>query len=91
MRHGSDFRQYINGRQEPARGSITLVSLGEYYGRTARRCRSFLFLHDVDGIASLFGLLAFANIVAIGIMLAVRFPTRPIEHAVADQSRVMGR
>ena len=39
----------------------------------------------LGGIASLFGLLAVANIVAIGIMLAVRFPTRPIEHAVADQ------
>lgn len=47
---------------------------------------SLLGLTDrLGGLASLFGLLAIANLVAIAIMLVVRFPTRQIEGAVADQ------
>lgn len=34
----------------------------------------------LGGIASLFGLLAIANVVAIAIMLTVRFPTRQVDH-----------
>lgn len=39
----------------------------------------------LGGIAPLFGLLAMANIVAIAIMVWVRFPTRQIDEATADQ------
>lgn len=39
----------------------------------------------LGGIASLFGLLAIANIAAIAIMLVVRFPTRQIDHRTAEQ------
>jgi PAT family beta-lactamase induction signal transducer AmpG len=38
----------------------------------------------IGGIAMLFGLLALANVVAILIMLLVRFPTRQIEETLAD-------
>ncbi|MCY7338538.1 MAG: MFS transporter [Sphingomonas bacterium] len=47
---------------------------------------SLLGLADrLGGIAALFGLLALANIAAIAIMLTIRFPTRQIEDAVAEQ------
>ena len=47
---------------------------------------SLLGLADrMGGIASLFGLLAAANVVAIIIMLVVRFPTRQIDHSTAEQ------
>ena len=40
---------------------------------------------QLGGIVSLFGILAAANILAIAIMLTVRFPTRQVEHETADQ------
>jgi len=43
------------------------------------------FAEEVGGIAGLFGLLALANVAAIAIMLAVRFPARQIDEAVADR------
>jgi PAT family beta-lactamase induction signal transducer AmpG len=47
---------------------------------------SLLGLADrLGGIVSLFGLLAAANVAGIAIMLLVRFPTRQIEEAAADQ------
>lgn len=47
---------------------------------------SLLGLADrLGGIAPLFGLLAMANVVAIAILLTVRFPTRQIDEAIADQ------
>ena len=47
---------------------------------------SLLGLADrLGGIAALFGLLAAANVVAITIMLTVRFPTRQIGESVANQ------
>lgn len=38
----------------------------------------------LGGLASLFAVLALANVAAIGIMLAVRFPTRQVDHEVAQ-------
>lgn len=43
------------------------------------------FADRLGGIASLFGLLAIANVMAIAILLIVRFPTRQIAEEVADQ------
>lgn len=43
------------------------------------------FADRLGGIASLFGLLAIANVIAIAIMLTVRFPAKQIEEVVADQ------
>lgn len=39
----------------------------------------------LGGIATLFGLLALANVAVIGILLVVRFPIRQVEPATADQ------
>jgi len=39
----------------------------------------------VGGLATLFGIMAVTDVVAIAIMLAVRFPTRQVDQDVADQ------
>lgn len=44
----------------------------------------------LGGIASLFGVLALANVVAIAIMLTVRFPTRQIDGATATTPQTSG-
>lgn len=43
------------------------------------------FANRIGGIAPLFGLLALANVVAIGIMLVARFPTKQLEDLGAEQ------
>jgi MFS transporter, PAT family, beta-lactamase induction signal transducer AmpG len=43
------------------------------------------FADRLGGIVNLFALLGAANIVAIGILLAVRFPTRQVDHRTAEQ------
>ena len=43
------------------------------------------FADRLGGIASLFGLLALANVIAIAILLTVRFPTRQIDEEAAEQ------
>ena len=43
------------------------------------------FADALGGIGSLFGFVALANLVAIAILLTVRFPTRQIDEAIAEQ------
>jgi PAT family beta-lactamase induction signal transducer AmpG len=43
------------------------------------------FADRLGGIVNLFGLLGAANILAIAILLVVRFPTKQVDHRIADQ------
>ena len=43
------------------------------------------FADQLGGIANLFALLAAANILAIAILLVVRFPTKQVDHRTAEQ------